>query len=314
MPDRAIGRVGVVGTGVIGASWAAYFLARGLDVVATDPAPGAEERLYAYVAAAWPALTELGLSPGADPSRIRFAHDLESCVADVDFVQENGPEREDVKRETYRRLDDATSPDVILSSSSSGYRPSLFQGVCRRPERVLVGHPFNPPHLIPLVEVVGGESTSPDAIAIAMRFYEGIGKKPIHIRKELVGHVANRLQAALWREAYHLVDIGAVTVAEVDAAISHGPGLRWALMGPCLLSHLSGGAGGMRHLLDHLGPLTEAMWADLGSPRLDEALKAKLIAGVDDEIAPVDFGAMMTERDRLLVELLTAKGRTSNLP
>ncbi len=314
MPDRAIGRVGVVGTGVIGASWAAYFLARGLDVVATDPAPGAEERLYAYVAAAWPALTELGLSPGAHPSRIRFAHDLESCVADVDFVQENGPEREDVKRETYRRLDDATSPDVILSSSSSGYRPSLFQGVCRRPERVLVGHPFNPPHLIPLVEVVGGESTSPDAIAIAMRFYEGIGKKPINIRKELVGHVANRLQAALWREAYHLVDIGAVTVAEVDGAISHGPGLRWALMGPCLLSHLSGGAGGMRHLLDHLGPLTEAMWADLGSPRLDEALKAKLIAGVDDEIADLDFGAMMQERDRLLVELLTAKGRTMNLP
>ena len=314
MPGGAVERIAVVGTGVIGASWAAYFLARGFDVVATDPAPGAEGRLRSYIRDAWPALTRMGLSPGADPERVRFVSDLESCVAEADLVQENGPEREDIKRETYRRMDAAARPEVILATSSSGFMPSLFQGVCRHPERVLVGHPFNPPHLIPLVEVVGGERTSEEAVATAMAFYERIGKKPIRIRKELLGHVANRLQAALWREAYHLVEIGAVTVAEVDAAIAHGPGLRWALMGPILLSHLSGGAGGMRHLLDHLGPLNSAIWADLGTTVLTDELKESLIAGVDAEIAPHDFSAMVAERDRLLVELLVAKGKAENLP
>ncbi len=314
MPEGAVERVAVVGTGVIGASWAAYLLARGLDVVATDPALGAEGRLRSYVREAWPALTRMGLSPGADPERIRFVPDLESCVAQADFVQENGPEREDVKRETYRRMDEAARPDAILATSSSGFMPSLFQGVCRHPERVLVGHPFNPPHLIPLVEVVGGAATSEEAVGRAMAFYGSIGKIPIRVRKELLGHVANRLQSALWREAYHLVDIGAVTVAEVDAAIAHGPGLRWALMGPILVSHLSGGAGGMRHLLDHLGPLNEAMWADLGAPRLDDALKKKLIDGVDAEIAPLDFPETVRERDRLLVDLITAKAAAKHLP
>ena len=314
MSRRAVERIAVVGTGVIGASWAAYVLARGLDVVATDPAPGADERLRSYIRDAWPALTRMGLSPDADPERIRFVPDVETCVAEADFVQENGPEREEVKRETYRRMDAAARPDVILATSSSGFMPSLFQGVCSRPERVLVGHPFNPPHLIPLVEVVGGADTSEEAVGRAMAFYASIGKIPIRVRKELVGHVANRLQAALWREAYHLVDIGAVTVAEVDAAIAHGPGLRWALMGPILLSHLSGGDGGLRHLLDHLGPLCETMWADLGTPRLDEALKRKLIDGVDAEIAPLDFPETVRERDRLLVDLMAAKAAAKNLP
>lgn len=314
MPAREIGRIGIVGTGVIGASWAAYFLARGFDVVATDPAEGAEGRLAAYVAEAWPALERMGLAHGANRDRLRFVSDLERCCADVDFVQENGPEREDVKRETYRRMDAATPPDVILATSSSGFKPSLFQGVCRDPERVLVGHPFNPPHLIPLVEVVGGAQTSEDAIERAMSFYAAIGKKPIRVRKELLGHVANRLQAALWREAYHLVDVGAVTVAEVDAAIAHGPGLRWALMGPVLLSHLSGGEGGLRHLLDHLGPLSEAMWTELGTPSLDTALKEKLIAGVDAEIAGLDFQAAVAERDRMLVDLVAAKATSGMLP
>ena len=314
MPDREIERIGIVGTGVIGASWAAYFAARGYDVVATDPAEGAEARLRDHVGSTWPALERMGLASGGSQDRIRFVADLEDCVAEADFVQENGPEREDVKRETYRRMDAAARPDVILATSSSGFMPSLFQGVCRHPERVLVGHPFNPPHLIPLVEVVGGEATSEEAIGRAMTFYELIGKKPIRIRKELLGHVANRLQAALWREAFHLVQVGAVTVAEVDAAIAHGPGLRWALMGPVLLSHLSGGAGGLRRLLDHLGPLQEAMWADLGTPELDEDLKRLLIEGVDQEIAALDFPKTMAERDRLLVDLIVAKAHAMHLP
>lgn len=311
---RQINHIGVVGTGVIGASWAACFLSRGYRVTASDPAPGAEERLRLYVDKAWPALTELGLSPGADPGRLRFVPMLEEAVAEVDFVQENGPEQEAVKRETFARLDAATPPDVVLASSTSGLQPSTFQADCRHPGRVLVGHPFNPPHLIPLVEVVGGKATSPEAIDVAMKFYEGLGKKPIHIRMELVGHVANRLQNALYREAFHLVRIGAVTVAEVDAAIAHGPGLRWAVMGPCLLQHLGGGAGGIRHALTHLGAFKEAVWADLGAPELDAPMIDGLEAGVNEVLASVDREAMMAERDRLLIELLRAKADTNNLP
>ena len=311
---RRIDRVGVVGTGLIGASWAACFLAQGLDVVATDPAPGAEERLRRQVDRAWPVLAELGLAAGASPDRIRFEPDLEAAVAEVDFVQESGPEREEVKRETFRRLDAATAPDVLLASSTSGLMPSLFQAGCRHPGRVLVGHPFNPPHLIPLVEVVGGRETAPEAIEEAMEFYARIGKRPIHIRMELIGHVANRLQNALYREAYHLVKIGAVSVSEVDAAIAHGPGLRWALMGPCLLQHLGGGEGGIRHALDHLGPFKEAAWADLGTPKLDEDLKDKLAAGMDEAMREVDREAMLRERDALMVALLKAKAAAGHLP
>lgn len=311
---EGIRRVAVIGTGVIGASWAAQFLARGLDVVATDPAEGAEARLREAVAAAWPALDRIGLAPDADPGRLRFVTEPEAAAAGADFVQENGPERIELKRQLYARLDRAAPPDVVIASSSSGLRPSDIQEACARPGRVLVGHPFNPPHLIPLVEVVGGAQTDESALEAAMAFYRDIGKIPIRLRKELVGHVANRLQAALWREAYHLVDIGAVTVAEVDAAIAHGPGLRWALMGPVLLSHLSGGPGGLRHLFDHLGPLTEAMWADLGRPSLTDELKGKLIEGVEAEIASTDLRQAVAERDSLLVALLSGKARAEHLP
>lgn len=314
MYERTIRRVAVIGTGVIGASWAAYFLAQGLDVTASDPAPGAEARLRAYVEAAWPTLDTMGLQPGASIDRLAFAADLESCVRDADFVQENGPERADIKQETFRQLDAALPPEIVIATSSSGYPPSLVQAPCRHPERVLVGHPFNPPHLIPLVEVVGGERTAEGAIETAMGFYAGIGKRAIRIRKELKGHVANRLQAALWREAFHLVDIGAVTVEEVDAAIAHGPGLRWAFMGPVLLQELAGGQGGVAHALDHLGPLMESLWADLGQPRLDQPLKDKLIAGVADELKSRDPAAMVRERDQLLVGLIGKKAGTKNLP
>src|SRR4029453_14816149 len=310
MAERAVERVGVVGTGLIGSSWAAFFLARGLDVIATDPAPGAEARLLENIAAAWPVLERMGLAHGANPTRVRFVASVEDCVAEADFVQENGPEREEIKRDTYRRMDAVAPANVILASSTSGFRPSLLQRSCRHPERVLVGHPFNPPHLVPLVEFVGGETTPENALARAPRFFKSLGKITIRVRKELLGHVANRLQAALWREAYHLVDIGAVTATEVDAAIAHGPGLRWALMGPMLLCHLAGGAGGLRHFLDHFGPLSEAVWAELGQPALTDGLKGKLIESFAAEVASVDLAAVVADRDRLLVDLVAAKAKT----
>jgi carnitine 3-dehydrogenase len=303
-------RVAVVSTGVIGASWAAHFLAHGLDVVATDPAPGAEERLRADVAAHWPTLQRLGLVEGASPDRLTFTADAADAVADADFVQENGPEREDVKHALFAVLDVAARPDVVLASSSSGLLPTaIARGCPHHPERVVIGHPFNPPHLIPLVEVVPGERTSDDAVEKAMAFYAAVGKRPIRVRQELPGHVANRLQAALWQEAYSLVERGVASVADIDTAISQGPGLRWAVLGPFANQHLSGGSGGIAHVLEHLGPPTEKWWRDLRSVTLTPELVATLVKGVDEELAGIDPAELVARRDAVLDALLIAKTR-----
>ncbi|MEU7816176.1 3-hydroxyacyl-CoA dehydrogenase NAD-binding domain-containing protein [Pseudonocardia sp. NPDC049154] len=308
MSAAGVDRVAVVGTGVIGISWAAHFLARGLDVVATDPSPGAEERLRAEVAALWPTLAPVD---GATPERLAFTADPAEAVADADFVQENGPEREDVKHELFAVLDKAARPDVVLASSSSGLLASaIARGCPAHPERVVIGHPFNPPHVIPLVEVVPGERTAEEAVTRALAFYTAVGKKPIRLRQELPGHVANRLQAALWQEAYSLVERGVASVADIDTAISHGPGLRWAVLGPFANQHLSGGPGGIAHVLEHLGPPTERWWRDLGQVTLTPELVATLVAGVDAELAGTDPAELAARRDAVLHTLLDAKGRT----
>jgi len=300
--------IGVVGTGVIGASWAAHFLAHGHDVVATDPAPGAEDRLRADVAAHWPVLQPV---EGASPERLTFTADPAAAATAADFVQENGPEREDVKHALYAVLDEAARPDVVLASSSSGMLPSVIARGCpRHPERVVIGHPFNPPHLIPLVEVVPGEKTSEATVERALAFYAAVGKKPIRLRQEVPGHVANRLQAALWQEAYSLVERGVATVADIDAAIANGPGLRWAVLGPFLNQHLSGGPGGIAHILEHLGPPTQEWWRDLGRVTLSPELNAKLVSGVDDELAGIDPAELVARRDAVLTTLLAAKAQT----
>jgi carnitine 3-dehydrogenase len=301
-------RVAVVGTGVIGISWAAHFLAHGLDVVATDPAPGAEERLRADVAAIWPTVQPVA---GASLERLSFTADAGAAAAGADFVQENGPEREDVKHRLFAVLDEAARPEVVLASSSSGLLPSVIgRGAPGHPQRVLIGHPFNPPHLIPLVEVVPGEKTAEEAVEAAIAFYAAVGKKPIRLRQEVPGHIANRLQAALWQEAYSLVERGVATVADIDTAIADGPGLRWAVLGPFLNQHLSGGPGGIAHILEHLGPPTEKWWRDLGQVTLTPELVAKLVAGVDEELAGVDPAGLAARRDVVLNALLAAKAQT----
>lgn len=266
MTYEGVSTAAVLGTGTIGASWAAYFLARGLEVSASDPAPHAETALRRFVEAAWPTLERLGLAPGADPSRLRFHPDPAAAADGAHWVQENGPEREDVKAELFRAIEDALPAGAIVASSSSTLLVSRMQARCRRPERVVLGHPFNPPHLIPLVEVVGGARTSPETVDRAMAFYAAIGKHPIRLHKEMPGHVSNRLQAAVWREAAYLVEQGVVGVADVDAAIAQGPGLRWAIMGPVLTYHLGGGAGGLRYLMDHIG--VDTLWDSLGRPAM----------------------------------------------
>jgi len=306
-------RVAVVATGVIGASWAAYFLARGLDVEATDPSPGAEARLRDAVAQHWPTMVRFGLADGASPERLRFHARLEDAVAQADFVQENGPERIDIKTDLFRRMDAAAPPATLLASSSSGLAISAVQSGCRHPGRVVLGHPFNPPHLIPLVEVVGGEHTSAEAIERAMAFYNAIGKRPIHVRREVKGHIANRLQAALWREAFHLVEQGVASVADIDTAIAHGPGLRWALMGPFMNLHLSGGAGGIGHLLDHLGGPIEDWWHDLGAPSMTAELKRQVAEGMADELGGRRSADLEAARDTLLLDLIRAKAASAAL-
>jgi carnitine 3-dehydrogenase len=299
--------VAVVGTGVIGASWAELFLAHGLDVVATDPAPGAEERLRSAL--------EGAALEGASTDRLRFVADAGEAAAAADFVQENGPEREDVKHALFAVLDEAARPDVILASSSSGLLPSVIARGCpRHPERVVIGHPFNPPHLIPLVEVVPGRETAPEVVDRAVAFYTSLGKRPIRLTREVPGHVANRLQAALWQEAYSLVERGIATVADIDTAIAYGPGLRWAVLGPFLNQHLSGGAGGLAHVLAHLGPPTEEWWRDLGRVHLTPELAETLVAGVGAELAGTDDRALIAARDAVLHRLLAAKAAQPDLP
>jgi 3-hydroxyacyl-CoA dehydrogenase len=300
-----IKNVAIVGTGVIGASWAACFLAHGLDVVATDPAPGAEAALRKYVEGAWPALTKLGLAPGASTSRLTFTSDLAKALTGADLVQENGPEREAFKIKLYADMDAILPPEVILASSSSGITMSRIQSECKHPERCVIGHPFTPPHLIPLVEVVGGSKTSPETVQRAMRFYTAMGRHPIHIRKEVKGHVGNRLQAALYREIVYLIEQDVVSVADVDAAVNLGPGLRWALMGPNLLFNLGGGPGGMSHFFEQFTAPMTAWWADLGNPNLsDSRLQEKIKKGVLEEVNGRSFEELSHERDVLLMGLL----------
>lgn len=302
-----IKRVAVIGTGVIGSSWTSYFLAHGLHVTATDPSPGAEERLRATVASHWPVLQELGLAEGASLDNLLFVATAEEAVQNADFVQENGPEREDLKKELFAVLDAAARPDVVLATSSSGLPVTNIQAGLKHPERVLVGHPFNPPHLIPLVEVVAGDQTGEKAVLDAINFYTAIGKKPLQVKQERLGFIANRLQAALWREAFALLAQGSATVEDIDLAISQGPGLRWALTGPFLNMHLSGGAGGIAHVLKHLGPPMEVWWDDLGHVPLSDELNAKIIQGVEDEKAGRSDEDITRKRDKALLELLKLK-------
>jgi 3-hydroxyacyl-CoA dehydrogenase len=306
--DKPIRRIAIVGTGVIGASWAALFLAHGLEVIATDPAPNAEENLREYIDNAWTALEELGLSSGASKERLTFTAKLSDALKDVDLVQENGPERPDLKIKLFADMDALTPETTILASSSSGIPIGISQSSCKHPERCVIGHPFNPPHLIPLVEVVGSEKTSSATIERAIAFYASIGKRPIHVRKEVVGHVANRLQAALYREVVYLIEQEVLSVSDADAAVSWGPGLRWGLMGPNLLFHLAGGEGGIHHFMEHLaGPMT-TWWKDLGNPEFTPDLKEKIVEGVLAEAGNQSIDELADERDRLLLALLGLRG------
>ena len=303
-----IKRVAVIGGGLIGQSWAALMLARGFAVTVQDIAAGVEARVTAAVERAWPDLVRLGLAAGTVPwERLEFEAGIGAACEGADFVQECGPDRIGVKRAIVAEIEVAVPEGAVIASSTSSLLASDIQAEARNPERILVAHPFNPPHLVPLVELVPGWHTSDAAMATARGFYEALGREVIVLRHDVVGHVANRLSAALFREAVHIVAEGIASVEDVDRAVMHGPGLRWALMGPFMTYHLGGGAGGFRHYMEHLGPTQTARWDALGVPKLDRETVEALVAGVDAALAGVGDDALIRRRDAGLVGVLELK-------
>jgi len=302
-PD-AVRTVAVIGTGVIGGGWAAHFLRMGYDVVAWDPGPDAATRLSGLLDTAWPSLERLGLREGASRARLRFADSLEDALAGADFVQESSPEVLPAKVALLAAIDRAARPDVVVGSSTSGFLMSAMAVDCASPGRFVVGHPFNPPYLIPLVEVVGGRDTDAETVAWAEAFYTSAGKACLTMEHEVSGFVGNRLQEALWREALHMVDSGQATVQQIDDSIVYGPGLRWALMGPMLTFHLAGGPGGMAHMLDHFAPALLEPWTRLDAPSLTPELRDLVVAGAVEAAAGQTVSQLEQRRDAFLVDLL----------
>lgn len=301
----------VIGAGVIGASWSALFLAAGKSVTVHDPAEGAEAQVRDYVDRAWPTLEQLGLVKDGAPGALRFSDDPADAVTGAGFVQESVPERLPLKHALYARIEPALSKGAVVASSASGLTLSEMQGGWKDPGPLVLGHPFNPPHLIPLVEVMGNARTRPDAVGTAERFYAEVGKVTIRVNKEVPGHVANRLQAALWREAIHLVVEGVASVEDVDTAVWAGPGLRWAAMGPTMLFHLGAGAGGMAEFCARYTESFNRWWDDLGDLHLTPEIAAELADGVRREAAGIEPAELSARRDALIAAMQVA---TKNLP
>ena len=302
--------IGLVGTGAIGSGWAVRVLARGYDVVAWDPADGAEDRLRQAIERAWPAATELGLFPGADPEQIRWADSPEDVAASTDWIQESAPEDEELKRSLLRRLDDAAPPHTVIASSSSGLLPSRLAEGCGHPERLLIGHPFNPVYLLPLVEVVAGRATGPDAVAAAVDHYDDLVMHPLVVRNEIEGYLSDRLQEALWREVLHLVNDGVATTAELDDTVVYGPGLRWAAMGTNLTFHLAGGDDGMRHMLNQFGPVLDLPWTHMKAPELTEELIEAMASGTEAQAGGRTVAELERQRDQGLLGVMRALSET----
>jgi 3-hydroxyacyl-CoA dehydrogenase len=308
--NTQIRNVAIVGTGLIGASWAAQYLASGFDVVATDPAPNAEVNLCKWVDEAWELLRSSGLASGATRDRLSFTTDMKEAVSRADFVQENVPERLMLKTKVFAQMDEVAPPGTILASSASGITMDLIQSGCKHhPERCVIGHPFNPPHVIPLVEVVGGAKTSEAVIERTMAFYASIGKKPIRLHKAVPGHVGNRLQAALYREVLYLIQQGVLSVEDADIAVSYGLGLRWGVMGPSLQWHLAGGPGGIHHFVEHFIDGFVGLMKKLEMPDVTPALMQTIIDGVLKEANGQAVEQLAQAENEIVLELLALRAK-----
>ncbi|KAB8218945.1 hypothetical protein BDV33DRAFT_231944 [Aspergillus novoparasiticus] len=312
MAAPSVKTVGVIGTGVIGSSWTLFFLARGLKVIVTDPAPGARERLEKYLIQEWPTMQRAGLHREASLANCRFVDNIFDHLKGIDVVQETGPERIDFKRELFAKLDAKARSDTLLLSSSSGIPSSQFVTDCKyNPGRVMIGHPFNPPHMVPLVEVVPHPGAKEPYITAAVEFYLSLGKKPILVKKETPGFIANRLQMALNNEAYSLVSRGIISAAELDTCITAGPGLRWSTTGP-FVTNILGGGGSFRHLVEHIGTAAQVWAEDMRKHAFDlnpETISI-LDANVRETIGNVDMESLQRDRDHVLLDLIALKSQT----
>ena len=296
--------VGIAGSGLIGAGWAARFLARGLNVICHDPAPEAEARVKAAVKVAWPSILKLLGVEKLKKGKLTFTADVAEMAARADFVQEAAPERENLKIRLFAAIDKASRPDVIIASSSSGFLPSRLQSKCKNPERVIIGHPFNPVYLLPLVETVGGANTAPQALARAAAFYESVGMKVLRLKKEIDGYICDRLQEALWREALNILDKDVGSTGDIDDSIVYSAGLRWAFMGSFLTYHLAGGPGGMRDFIKQFDPTLELPWTDLKFPKWNAALEKRLVEGCEAQAGGRSVAQIEAKRNAILVDTM----------
>ena len=309
-PDpQKIRHVACIGAGTIGAGWAAYFLSRGLSVAVTDPGPGAEALLHRIIDGAWPSLEALGLAPGADRRRVSFMPTVAEAVKGAEFVQESAPDRLELKTVLLEEIDRALPPEVVIASSTSTFLPSALGARCRHPERVIVGHPFAPAHLIPLVEVVGAEATPAEVLDWAVAFYAAIGKRPLRLKKEIQSFIANRLQYAIREEANRLVEAGICDFADIDTAVTQGIGLRWAFMGTCLIFHMAGGDKGMRHMLAQFGPALKLPWTKLVAPELTNELLDRMVEGTERQANGRSVKELERYRDDALISVMEVLGR-----
>ncbi|MEP3945081.1 3-hydroxyacyl-CoA dehydrogenase NAD-binding domain-containing protein [Ascidiaceihabitans sp.] len=306
-PDpSAITRVTSIGAGPIGAGWAAHFLARGYDVTAYLHDAAETDAFNSILNTAWGSLTDLGLAEGASRDRLRIVTDLKTALDGAQFVQESAPERLEIKQALYKRMGDILPASVVIGSSTSGLTMTEIQATCATPERCVIGHPFNPPYLLPLVEIVGGDHTAPDAVAWAGKFYAIAGKAPLLMKKEIPGFVATRLQEALWREALHMVANDEATPEDIDIALMNGPAPRMVSQGQCMAFHVACGAGGMATNLDQFGPALKLPWTRLEAPELTRDLRDRMVDGCNAIAGDRHFEDMAAQRDREIVAVLRA--------
>lgn len=300
----AVKTVGIAGTGLIGAGWAARLLVRGIDVVAFDVAPAAEAKLRAAIDVAWPSMLKLLQDPNPKRGELTFTTDLKMMASRADFVHEAAPEREALKIKLFKDIDAVARPDVIIASSSSGFLPTRLQSECKHPERVIIGHPFNPVYLLPLVETVPGEKTSKEAMDRAGIYFESIGMHVLRLKKEIDGYICDRLQEALWREALHILNKGIGTTEDIDDSIVYSAGMRWAFMGSFLTYHLAGGPGGMRDFIKQFDPTLELPWTDLPFPQWNDTLEKRLVEGCEAQANGRTVAEIEAKRNDVLVDMM----------
>lgn len=308
---EAVRRVTCIGAGPIGGGWAAHFLAQGYEVTSYLHDASEQDALQRLLKTAWASVEEIGLAKGASLDNFNWTTDLKEATENAEFIQESAPEVLELKQELYQKLGEIVDPQVVIASSTSGLSMTDIQARCSTPERTIVGHPFNPPYLLPLVEMIGGEKTTARTVDWTVEFYKVAGKAPLVMNKEVPGFIATRLQEAIWREALHMVANGEATVEQIDQAVVNGPGPRWALMGPCEIFHIGGGEGGMAYCLDQFGPALKLPWTRLVAPELTPELRKAMVDGCVQMTEGQDFATLSRKMNAGLVEIAKMKRKSA---